>query len=116
MAELNEFLNTIVTPTSVTIALGDTESGAIDCFSTIIKTIILPASFEGTEVSFKISADGVNYFPYYNIDNLPVAFTCSPSRAYGLGAIDFYSVRYVKLVSNVAVTADRVITLITKPL
>jgi hypothetical protein len=116
MSTKEQFSNTIIDPITVTIPSGTSESNAIDCYGVAIKTIILPATFTGTELTFKISPDGINYFDYYRIDNLIASITCTQNRAYGLGAIDFFSVRFVKLVSNAVESADRVITILTKPL
>lgn len=114
MTTKNNYLNNVIIPYTLTIANGDTDSEAFDCGGVTLKTIIMPSAFTGTEITFKISPDGVTYYDYYNIDNVKASITCSAGRAYGLGAIDFYSIKFLKIISNAAEAADRDFILLTK--
>lgn len=114
--EPSNYIGNVVKTVPLLILNGQTESAGIDVTGTTFKTIILPAGFEGTLVTFKISDDGITYYDYCNIDNDIVAITCSANRAYGLGAIDFYSIQFLKVVSNIAVGADRELKLIVRGL
>ena len=112
MSQITNYLNSIIDPIQTTIASGQTESSPIDVYGTTLKTIFLPSAFDGTSITFQVSYDGTTYYDYYNVDNQAVTVTCSANRAYGWLANDFYSIRFLKLVSNATESADRIITLI----
>lgn len=114
MAQTRDYRNSVVETVTVTIANGQTISDGKDLAGSSLKTIVLPATFTGTEIYFQISDDGITYYDYYNIDNDRVKITTTANRAYGLGAIDFFSIRWLKIVSNTTEAADRVIKLITR--
>lgn len=114
MSETSNFLNLVVKEEQVTIQNGQNKSNAIDLKGASLKTLFMPAAFDGTEISFEVSTDGVNFLPYYNIDNVLIKMNCAIDRAYGFAAIDFYSIRWLKLVSNATEGSDRVITLLTR--
>jgi hypothetical protein len=116
MAEKGDFSTNIITPYNVTIPANSTTSGIFDCCGVTLKTIIMPATFTGTQISFQVSPDGSTFYDYYNINNALVSISCTQNRAYGIGAIDFYSIKYLKIVSNATESADRVFTFLTKPI
>jgi len=114
MTEVNNFIGLVVNSLPVKILTGQTKSEIVNVMGSTLKTLILPAVFTGTEISFEISIDGITFYPYYNIDNNLVKFSCTQGRAYGFAAIDFYSIQYLKLVSNATEGAERNLTLITR--
>jgi hypothetical protein len=114
MAEIQNFIGQVVKTEVVTILNGQTSSPAVQLKGATLKTIILPAAFDGTILTFQVSDDNVTFHDYYNILNAQVSIDVSPNRAYGLAAIDFFSIDYLKIVSNAAETADRAIKLVTR--
>lgn len=114
MSEATQFTSGVIQPLTATILNGQTTSDAINTFATGITIIEMPAAFDGTQLTFQTSSDGVTFQDYYNINNVPVAVTCTAGRNYGLAAQDFYGVQWIKVVSNASETADREIKLIPK--
>lgn len=114
MAREQDFLGLVVRTIETTIQSGQTTSSVIALKGVTLKTIIVPSSFDGTQLTFQISDDGTNFYDYYNIDDLEVALTCSPGRAYGTFANDFFSVSFLKITSNATESATRTIKLITR--
>ncbi len=104
--------NTIITTIDATILSGQTTSAAIDVYGTTLKTIYMPAAFTGTKLNFKVSEDNVTFYDYANINNNLVEVTITAGRAYGLAAIDFASIQFLKLVSDASEAADRTIKLV----
>lgn len=114
MANISDFTTQIIQTLEITIANGQTKSTIFHSKGATLKTIILPAAFDGTEITFEISDDGTNFYEYRNIDNDIVTITCTQGKAYGLGAIDFYSIDYLKIVSNASESGDRTLKLIMR--
>lgn len=114
MTENHNFIGLVVNTKIATIPSGQTTSNIINLQGATLKTIILPALFTGTQLFFQISINGSTFYDYYNIDNIKVSITCSQNRAYGLGAIDFYSIQYLKIVSGTTESANRDIILLTR--
>jgi len=114
MAIIENFTTQLIPPLVAVIQSGQSESNIINPYATTVKTIFMPAAFDGTAITFKISYDGLTFYNYYNIDNILVSITCSAGRAYGLGAIDFYSIQHLKIVSNATESAERQINLLTR--
>ena len=114
MGTVNQYTSLVIQTLDATILNGQTKSDIINMSGTLLKTIILPAAFTGSTLTFEISEDKTNFFPYYNINNMPVTIDVSAGRAYGLGAIDFYSIKYMKIVSGSVEAADRTIKLIAR--
>ncbi len=114
MSEVKSYIGQVVNTLTATIANTATKSDVIDLKGATLKTIIMPAAFTGTVISFEISTDGTNFFPYYNVDDIEVDVTVTAGRAYGLAAIDFYSIQYLKIVSNASEGAKRLLTLISR--
>ena len=112
--EKNVFINSVINTQKVTILSGFSESSVLDLAGSTMKTIILPDSFTGGTIAFKISDDGITYHDYYNADDALVFITCTAGRAYGVTANDFYSIRYVKLVSDATESADREIKILCR--
>lgn len=112
MSEASQYTGLIVETIETTIANGETKSAIINMKGISLKTILLPAVFDGSNLAFEVSDNGIDFYPYYNINNVVVAIDITAGRAYGVAAIDFYSIQYMKIVSNASQAADRTIKLI----
>jgi hypothetical protein len=86
---------------SVGIALGETESEPIPAHALCQGGFILPAAFEGTSISFKVSHNGVTYVALYDATDTLVAVTVTQGRAYAF-PIALFPFPFIKLVSNAA--------------
>jgi hypothetical protein len=104
-----------VTATPASILSGQTVGVAVSLAGVSILGIVTPAALTGTTITFQVSADGTTYVPLYDGTNTLVSFTVAVSRGYYLDPIIFASWRFVKLVSGAAEAADRVITLLVRP-
>jgi hypothetical protein len=95
---------------SVTIANGQTTSGAIKIFGTTLCGVVVPASFTGTTLQFQGSHDGTNFNTLYK-DGADLSVTVTSSKFVVLQPADFAGVNYLKLVSGSAQTGDKVLYL-----
>lgn len=98
----------------VTIANGQTTSGAADLQSGHLLGFALPAAFTGTTITLQVSADGTTYQALHNPSNAAITFTVTQAKSYGFTADILSEVsnwRYIKFVSGSAEGADREITL-----
>lgn len=86
---------------AVGIAANGTDSEPIPFQAAAQGGFILPASFEGTSISFKVSHDGVTYVALYDATNTLVAVTVTQGRAYAF-PIALFPFPWIKLVSNAA--------------
>lgn len=102
---------------TVTILSGATVSNAADFHSTTFSGIVLPAAFTGTALTFQVSPDGVDYQLLYGPTGAAVSLTvagATPARTYSFTADvanELSHWRWVKVVSNAAEGADRLIGL-----
>lgn len=74
---------------SVYIPKDGTSCGAIDARSTAYTGVIIPPVFDGQDLQFSVSHDGVTWVPLYSADaggQVPVDMKISPGRAYPLPA------------------------------
>lgn len=105
---------------SVTIAVGQTASNAIDTYGTSIVAIITDANITATALTFLCSDSlGGTYKEYRNLsDGSTIATTAlSTDGYYGTAPIDFSSARFIKIVGNTnQATTPTVITLVTRRL
>ena len=111
MTNVNQFQQSIIEPIQATIAISTTDSDAINLQGTTIAGIYIPSVFTGTAISFKASYDGINYF---NISDgtAIVSATVTGGQYIALSPIVFYGVRELKIVSNAAEAAERILTVI----
>lgn len=98
----------------VTIASGQTTSGAIDLQGLCLCQVIVPAAFTGASISFSSSPNDSTYQALYNASNTLLSLTVTQGRSYNISPQDFAGCRYLKLVSASAEGADRVIGLVTR--
>jgi hypothetical protein len=103
---MNEFL------AKATIAEGETVSTAVKLDGGSVTGLIIPADFDGANVSFQVSSDGEAFF---TLDGVTVAVTAG--NAVGVAPGDVYGWRYIKVVSDVmAADDDSDVLVIMKPL
>jgi hypothetical protein len=70
---------------TLTIANGETTSGAVVAGGYAAYGLQLPAAFTGTALTFTVSADGgATYQTLYDINNVAVAMTVAQGRSYDL--------------------------------
>jgi hypothetical protein len=100
---------------TVTIANGQTTSDALDCINGTVVGILTPAALTGTAFTFSVSADGVTYNTLYSDAGTAVSVTVAASRYIYLDPTVFAGVRYVKVISGSAEGAQRIITLVLRP-
>jgi hypothetical protein len=102
---------------TITIPTGQTTSAAIDLFRSYAATLVAlstPSSLTLTSLTFEVSADGVTYQPLYDKEGQPVTIYVAANRYITLDPALFAGIRYLRLVGNAAVAADRTFTLITR--
>lgn len=105
----------MATKSAVTILSGQTISDETPAHSTIVG-LVMPGAFTGTALTFQGSADGVTFQPIYDDTGLQVSVAVAANRAIGLDtkSLPLSSWAFLKLVSNGAEGADRVIQLCFK--
>lgn len=101
--------------TTATITSGQTVSAAVAIVGVSILGIVTPAALTGTAFTFQVSADGSTYVPLYDAGGVQVSVAVAASRGVYLDPAIFASWRNVKVVSGSAEGADRIITLLTRP-
>ena len=102
---------------SATIAVGQTTSNAVDLQGTSLTGLNIPANFSGTQLTFQVSNDGVNFGNYRNTSNALITITVTPGSAIGIVPSDFASWRYIKFISGTTqATTNAIIGLATRPL
>lgn len=114
MGNVTQHAISVLDPLTATISSGQTTSGIVDTLGATILQIELPATFDGTALTFLTSSDGSTFQEYRNINDVVVSITCTQAKNYGLAAQDFFPTRYIKIVSNAAESADRAIRLVPK--
>jgi hypothetical protein len=104
MANAHEYPSSKDFTKEVTIAVGQTVSGAISVAGASIIGIFPDANITGTSIKFKASIDNVTFVDYIANDATPavkdVEAVVTANKWLGLNATDFAGVQYVKLVSG----------------
>jgi hypothetical protein len=100
---------------SASIASGQTTSAAISLGGFSLVGILTPAALTGTAFTFTVSADGTTYVPLYNSAGA-VSYTVAASRYIAINPVDFYGVKFLKIVSGSSEAATRALTLSVKGL
>jgi hypothetical protein len=107
---------------TLTIAVGQTTTQAIDLGGASLVGIITDANITGTEISFTVSNDlNGTYVPYKTNTDTPavkdvkVAVAATTAQWYGVNATDFAGIQYIKLVSGTTQAgSDSVINLVLR--
>ena len=111
------FIN-IIRTVVVTIAQNGTTSSAGDLSGSQLVAVQLPATFEGTALTFTGSTDGSTYVAIYVVDGASAySITVGTSRIVPVDVRVFAGLTYVKAVSNAGggENAATTVTLITRP-
>lgn len=103
-----------LTYNEVSIANGQTVSGAIDLQGLVICQIIMPSAFTGTAITFQSSINDGTYQALYNSANTQMSITVATSRSYNIAPTDFAGCRFLKLVSGSAEGGSRTIGIVTR--
>lgn len=98
---------------SVIIPSGQTDSNGFIYDPYSFGLFVIPAAFTGASVSFKVSADGSNFYPLRSAANTLISYTVAAGTAYPFpdelgGAI------YARIVSASAEGAARTIIIMAK--
>lgn len=99
--------------TTVTIASGQTLSGAADLHGTTLLGFYMPAAWTAATIGYKASQDNVTFADVYDSAGNAKTSTVAASQFIPLNLSDFVGVRYLKLVSSASQGADRAITLVS---
>lgn len=109
--------------TTVTIASGSALSNEIDLGGTTLCGLILPSAWTTAGIGIKAASQaGGTFVPVYNDAGTFVSITAAASTCILLNAADFASVQHIKLWSqngssvDVNQAADRIITILTRPI
>ena len=99
---------------SATIASGASLSGAIAISYLLPVTIVVPAEFDGTAITFQGSVDGVNYFNLYDEAGTEINFPASASRIIKITNLAyFFGLEYLKIRAGTAASATNQTTTAT---
>lgn len=115
MSELVDFIDRVVTH-DLTIDISEDVdlSDAVDVSGVTVCGAIIPSTYNGTALSFQVSADGANYYPMYDTAGNSVSYTVSTSRYVKFNPDDFAGVKHLKLSTPNQSGEDTVITLLCK--
>lgn len=104
---------------TVTIANGQSLSGALDLGGATLAGIVMPSGWTAAALTFQVSADGVTYQDLVVFDEYTIASSLvAASKTIGIPAGDFAAWRYVKVRSGTSGTpvnqgGSRVLTLVS---
>lgn len=87
-------------------------SGVVDMLGAELLGVITPADFETADLSFQGSIDGVTYFELNDEDDTALSWAGAVASHILLKKYDtprIVGIRYLKIATSVAQTADRVI-------
>jgi hypothetical protein len=99
---------------TVTIASGQTTSGAIDLTDQEkLLAVTIPAEFTGTTITFTASVDGSTYLPVY-YEGTQYSVSVGTSRFIALDPRVFASANYVRIVSGSSEGAGRSVGIVVR--
>ena len=113
MADVNDFVGTLIAPVTVTIPNGETISGAGFFAGLGVVGIEFPSGMDGTMIGFEVSTDNTVFSVLE--DNTSTAITIivdSSAQAQPLTPIDFVAWPFIKVTSDSAETPTKDIKLI----
>ena len=90
---------------TVTIANGESLSGAVDLEGLALARLEMPATWTAADITFQVSHDGATYTPYYDETGDPITLVVAASRTVRLPPLDWDGVRYVKVQSGTPAAA-----------
>lgn len=101
--------------TNVTIESGDTVSGAADLSGKSLVGFYLPATMDGTAITFQIAdEDGGTFIAVHDGAGAALSKTVAQNTFVPLNPADTAGWQHIKLVSGTTETADRVIKLVSR--
>lgn len=109
MANFNLNINRRIGLKDIDLLDGQTESAIINLQNEKITYIVIPASFTGTSISFKVDSDGTssNMVAYNNASTgALISITVTAGESYAWNINDFAGVMYLQIVSNASQTGD----------
>lgn len=120
MATSDQFQSPLCTQTA-TIPNGGSLSGAIDLGGTALVGIQMPSGWDAAALTFQASADGITFAELYDAAGNVRSLTTAASHSLYLVPSEWLGIRYLKVRSGtsgspVNQTADRALTLISRPL
>jgi len=89
------------------IQAGETESSVVDCGGDLA-AIIFPDDWNGEGIKFQVSADNIDYCDLYYLDGHDVGVAVKPGGAVIVSPDIGRAIRFLRLISNVEQTDDRV--------
>jgi hypothetical protein len=106
----------LIEETTTTIANGQGSSLAVDLYGVALVGISIPAAFTGIALTFQVSVDnGQTYQPMYKADGTAYSVTVAAGHYIQIPALDFAGIRFLKVISGSNEAADRVLTLVARP-
>jgi len=91
---------------SATIASGASLSGAVAISYLVPVTIVVPAEFDGTAITFQGSLDGTTFYNLYDEAGTEINFPASASRIIKVTNLAyFYGLEYIKVRAGTAASA-----------
>ena len=110
MVDKDDYRSMIDRNETVTIASSETDSTAIDCGGMVFTGFILPATFTGTAVTFKVSDDNSTFYALKGSDGNDISYTVAQGNAYAVeNAVLFAGWRWIKIISGSSEGAERTI-------
>lgn len=118
MAHPSQFAAPVSHDLTVTIASGAAQSGAVDLNGHSLVGVLLPATLDGTSLTFQTSsAIGGTYVDVHDGGSGSLTKTVAASKHVYLDPMPFLGVRFLKLTMGTnQSTTDTVITLVTRPI
>lgn len=98
---------------TITIAIGQTTSTAIDFRRWSTAALVVPAGFAGSSLTFMVSADNITYAALSDATGTAVPFPVTASRSYSLPA-SLEPWHYFQIVSNATATGIETLTVCMK--
>jgi hypothetical protein len=120
-ANIGQHTNNLMDTATVTVADGESSSGALRLDEYALFGLVMPAAWTSASVSFDVSTDGSTYQHLYDEYGSEVTLGVEAGKSYGFSAgfaSRFLAWKYVKVRSGVAGSfvnqsgADRAITLL----
>lgn len=116
MTSKTHFRSFLVDDAVATIAASGTTSGEIDLSGTTLCGVFIPASFQGTAITFQAATTtGGTFVTVKDGAGNSVSKTVGASQYVKLDPSDFAGIQFLKIVSNATESAERVLTLAARP-
>lgn len=117
MPNTSQFEPVVAYNQTAVIANSASESGVVDLSGATLCGLIMPAAFDGTTLTFSSSTSATGTFQnLYDANGNQISATIAASRNIALNPADFAGVRYLKIISNSAESAERTITISARAL